>query len=692
MQTILLIGVIAECVLLLGLAAFKKCTRKAFLIISAVTAVCCAVVAFVGGGSAKGTDGRESSVKGHVYMAAQLLDQGNPEDALRAIGQVTESEGEKYGVQGLRGLAYNHSEAYSSGAYLLESATQTDLVELYTNCVNSERGSEELSQRIIQNSLDQLSLSETEAARYDAEMAIRYGSQKEVTEDSEMILQITAAVKENEVEKAYELATQNAADGSIADDILVSEMYIRNYNQNSLAQTDEAFDALLQNVTDIQIKLNRIAAESGMEGKEYSNAYAQYQLALLELNGESAKRAGNYLSYCYTENTVYDLAYYIQMSKLMLASDEKEQAVSYLDKVFKSRDLDMTQWLAVDIMLLKEAYLNGMGSMENTEFDSHYLQLMESLYQGVFEDIYVNTDYYDFLRSYLQDIFSGIYISRPDVSNFPTVSVSVSTSSEMELTADSFILTDTAEKISSFEVVENEDASMSICFVLDRSGSMQGTYIASAKQAIKSFATSMDADTGAALVSFENTAHVDCPLVDSAYMVAAQVEMIHANGGTNISAGLLCGAEQLSSVGGKKVIILLSDGVDGNAAQMPETLSKLKMDGIVVYAIGLPGCDEAYLSNIASETGGTYFPASNAAALSAIYDEIRGFLRNSYTVTYQVTNTEQTERTIWIEAVDSMAQSRRMYTTDTSTEQYSQIYDAQSSDPFKQIGGTLGGY
>lgn len=692
MQTILLIGVIAECVLLLGLAAFKKCTRKAFLIISAVTAVCCAVVAVAGGGSAKGTDGRESSVKGHVYMAAQLLDQGKPEDALRAIGQVTEAEGEKYGVQGLRGLAYNHAEAYSSGAYLLESATETDLVELYTSCINSERGGEELSQRIIQNSLDQLSLSETEAARYDAEMAIRYGSQKEVTEDSEMILQIRAAAKENEVEKAYELATQNAADGSIADDILVSEMYIRDYNQNSLAQTDEAFDALLQNVTDIQIKLNRIAAESGMEGKEYSNAYAQYQLALLELNGESAKRAGNYLSYYYTENTVYDLAYYIQMSKLMLSSDEKEQAVSYLDKVFKSKDLDMTQWLAVDIMLLKEAYLDGMGSMENAEFDSHYLQLMESLYQGVFEDIYVNTDYYDFLRSYLQDIFSGIYISRPDVSNFPTVSVSVSTSSEMELTADSFILTDTAEKISSFEVVENEDASMSICFVLDRSGSMQGTYIASAKQAIKSFATSMDADTGAALVSFENAARVDCPLVDSAYMVAAQVEKIHASGGTNISSGLLCGAEQLSSVAGKKVIILLSDGVDGNAGQMPATLNQLKMDGIVVYAIGLPGCDEAYLSNISSETGGTYFPASNAASLSAIYDEIRGFLRNSYTVTYQVGDTEQTERTIWIEAVDSMAQSRRMYTTDTSTEQYSQIYDAQSSDLFKQIGGTLGGY
>lgn len=692
MQTILLIGVIAECVLLLGLAAFKKCTRKAFLIISAVTVLCCAVVAVMGGGDVKGTDGREASVKGHVYMAAQLLEQGKPEDALRAIGQVTEAEGEKYGVQGLRGLAYNHTQAYSSGAYLLESATETDLVELYTNCVNNERGSEELSGRIIQNSLELLSLSETEAARYDAEMAIRYGSQEEVSEDSELILQIRAAVQDNEVEKAYELATQNAANGSIADDILVSEMYIRDFNQNSLAQTDVAFDALLREVTAVQVKLNRMAADSGMDSKEYSNAYAQYQLALLELNVESAKRAGNYLSVYYTGNTVYDLAYYLQMSKLMLASDEKELAASYLDKVFKSRELDLTQWLAVDIMLLKEAYLNGMGNMENTQFDFHYLQLMDSLYQGVFEDIHTNTDYYDFLCAYLKDLYSGIYIGRPDVSNFPMISVSVSTSSEMELSADSFIFTDTAEKITNFEMVENEEASMSICFVLDRSGSMQGTYIASAKQAIKGFATSMDSQTNAALVSFENESRVDCPLVDAAYMVAAQVEKIQAYGGTNISSGLLCGAEQLASVGGKKVIILLTDGYDGNTAQMPETLNQLKNDGIVVYAIGLPGCDEAYISNIASETGGSYFPASNAAALRAIYDEIRGFLTNSYTVTYQVANTEQTERTIWVEATDSMAQSRRMYTTDTSTEQYSQVFDTQSSNSFKQTGGTLGGY
>lgn len=692
MQTILLIGVIVESVLLLGLSILKKCTKKAFLIISAITTVCCVIVTIACGNRNNDLRGSEANIKGQIYMAAKLLEQDQPEDALRAIGQVTEAEGVKYGIQGLRSLAYNHSEDYSAGAYLLEDAVETELVELYENCVHCEQGSAELTQQIIKNSLDFLSLSEKEISRLDAEMAIRYGGQTEnVIEENSLILQAKAAVDAGDIEKAYQLATENAANGSIADGILVSEMYLQNYNQQSLAQSDEAFDTLLQDTTTIQIRLNRIAAESGTDGKEYKNAYAHYQLALLEMDRESAKRACNYLSCVYSKNSVYELAYHLQMSKLMLAAGEPEQATSHLDKIFLTREIDMTQWLAIDILLMKEAYLNGMGSMENADFNAHYIQLMDNLYQGVFEDIHINTEYYDFVRSYLRDIFSGIYISRPNLSNFPVMSVSVSTSSDMILTPDSFVLTDTAESISNFEVVENDDASMSICFVLDRSGSMMGTKIASAKQAIKSFAIQMDADAGAALVSFENSARTDCPLVDSAYMVSAQIEKINASGGTNISSGLLCAAEQLSSAGGKKVIILLSDGFDGNTEAMPSTLSQLEMDGIVVYAIGLPGCDEAYLSNIADETGGNYFPAANEAALGTIYDEIRSFLRNSYTVTYQATDEEQTERTIWIESKESMAQARRGYTTDTTAEQHSQVYDPQSSDLFKQIGGTLGG-
>jgi len=174
-------------------------------------------------------------------------------------------------------------------------------------------------------------------------------------------------------------------------------------------------------------------------------------------------------------------------------------------------------------------------------------------------------------------------------------------------------------------------------------------------------------------------------------MVAAQVEKITAYGGTNIASGLMMGAQQLLDAQGKRVIILLSDGVDGNTGAMPAALNQLKNEGVVVHTIGLPGCDETYLANIAEETGGTYFPANNATALNAVYEEIRGFLTNAYTVTYEVCGEETMERVLRVESTQSLAQSRRIYTADATAEQYSQINDAQSSDYFRQTGGTLGG-
>ena len=75
-----------------------------------------------------------------------------------------------------------------------------------------------------------------------------------------------------------------------------------------------------------------------------------------------------------------------------------------------------------------------------------------------------------------------------------------------------------------------------------------------------------------------------------------------------------------------------------------------------------------------------------------MYREIRSYLSNTYTLTYQAEKPELTERTIWIEATDSMAQARRKYSADMNQEQYSQISDQQTSDLFRQNGGTLGGY
>ena len=120
-------------------------------------------------------------------------------------------------------------------------------------------------------------------------------------------------------------------------------------------------------------------------------------------------------------------------------------------------------------------------------------------------------------------------------------------------------------------------------------------------------------------------------------------------GGTAIGMGLGSGVNRLKESKAKsKVIILLTDGVNNSGNIDPRTATELAKElGIKVYTIGIGTngmadfpwskdprtgklnfrkqqveIDEQLLKEIASETNGKYFRATNNTKLKAIYDEI----------------------------------------------------------------------
>ena len=116
--------------------------------------------------------------------------------------------------------------------------------------------------------------------------------------------------------------------------------------------------------------------------------------------------------------------------------------------------------------------------------------------------------------------------------------------------------------------------------------------------------------------------------------------------GTAIGEGLATAVNRIRSSKAKsKVIILLTDGVNNIGAIAPVTAGEIaKTFGIRVYTIGvgtqgfarypLPGpfgiqytnmevkIDEPVLKQIAAETGGKYFRATNTKQLNEIYTDI----------------------------------------------------------------------
>lgn len=154
------------------------------------------------------------------------------------------------------------------------------------------------------------------------------------------------------------------------------------------------------------------------------------------------------------------------------------------------------------------------------------------------------------------------------------------------------------------------------------------------------------------LVEYAGEAYTKTPITSDKSIVQRSLRDIKYNtiieSGTAIGMGLATSVNRLKDSRAKsKVIILLTDGVNNAGFIDPKIASELAVEyGIKVYAIGLgtngmalspiginPNgsfrygrqqveIDEALLKEIAEETGGKYFRATDNDKLAQIYDEI----------------------------------------------------------------------
>jgi len=135
--------------------------------------------------------------------------------------------------------------------------------------------------------------------------------------------------------------------------------------------------------------------------------------------------------------------------------------------------------------------------------------------------------------------------------------------------------------------------------------------------------------------------------------------------GTAIGSGLATGVERLrSSVSKSKVIILLTDGENNGGLVDPNSAKEIaKSYGVRVYTVGVGtegfapvpvqtssgvimqrekvSIDEKLLTQIANETGGKYFRATDNESLGTIYKDIDQLEKSKFQVT---TFTHYTEK------------------------------------------------
>jgi len=196
--------------------------------------------------------------------------------------------------------------------------------------------------------------------------------------------------------------------------------------------------------------------------------------------------------------------------------------------------------------------------------------------------------------------------------------------------------------------LEQTKEGVNLVLVLDISGSMLASdyppsRIEAAKSSAEIILESLKDKDHAGIVVFESGATTAAYLSPYKETVIEKLRSITAKEGkTAIGDGLTLGIDMASSIPNKKkVVILLSDGVNNAGVITPEeAIEFAKTNKIQVYTIGMGSegkvklgedwwgnpiyaeLDEETLQHIASETGGSYFKSVDTSTLDNIYENI----------------------------------------------------------------------
>ncbi len=547
-------------------------------------------------------------------------------------------------------------------------------------------------------------------------------------------------------EEAFDLLEQSALkDSSFPARAALAQMAANGYKRvtdafGNIADSEQS--ALLdqaekknQEIADLQEQISQQMNENQEERERLEKQIADLEKEIEELYQEMdsvpVRRAVNYIL-AYNPSEEDRLAYDLTLAQLYFRSGEMEKAREYLNDAFEEASSgDSSGYLSLEFADLLEAYDNSLkaGSLEqmtesteeteeeqtqplNNDPNLAAQKLLSAMTQYTSpgdvtysetvkgengEETVETVSFSQFLLEALQEIRAGLHIGKIDTSNFPEISVTVNLSwqkkDQQRYGKDDFHVTEQGVEIGNFELVDTSEENVppQVCLVMDHSGSMGGTNLEQAQKAVTSFIQTAGANMQTGLVVFDDTAETLCPVTESTGTVQRAVDNVTADGGTNISAGLLQGMNALENLSGNRIIILLSDGADSgeSAAAMPSVINQLTQKGIVVYAVGFDFADSAYLSQICEATGGKFLRSETSEDLGSVYQTIEKFLTQDYVIRFTVQeDTSIYDREIRI-SLDDGVFDETDYFVGVSPERIEEEANLPpQSDFFQQTGGS----
>jgi VWFA-related protein len=202
------------------------------------------------------------------------------------------------------------------------------------------------------------------------------------------------------------------------------------------------------------------------------------------------------------------------------------------------------------------------------------------------------------------------------------------------------------QKVESFH---ESVAPVSVMLALDASGSM--TKVSPAiMEAAHAFVSSLKPEDPLGIELFADRAEMSHELTPARWVSHRHIQRYIAKGGTALYDGLVDSMVRLSTVPGRRVVVVMTDGRDENATSSgpgstrswDEVLTTARTTGATVYAIGFgTNVDVARLVELTTLTGGEAYFTNDLSELPEHYQRIVDDLHRRYTVAYTSTNSQR---------------------------------------------------
>lgn len=183
--------------------------------------------------------------------------------------------------------------------------------------------------------------------------------------------------------------------------------------------------------------------------------------------------------------------------------------------------------------------------------------------------------------------------------------------------------------------------------VIDTSGSMRyADKLPAAKSAALAYVEQMQSWEKAGLISFNTViTYTQSITADRNTLKTAIDDLQASQNDTSMYDALAKAEEILQSETGRKAVIVLTDGMDNRSKNTVDSVvAGMDMAGLSIstVALGEPlegkvvltGVDESALRTLASQAGGSFGYAIDAAALQSLYEQLGRTLHSEYVITY----------------------------------------------------------